>query len=118
MNALQNCKNKSENPQSKTDAIDGIIFLIEDGIKAWELAGQTLTAIRAKEPQAYRIIMERRPWMTPQMLHTLERIGKKEVYPYVLLEPSHHAQWLLGYSYAEQERACTKGVEVLLYYKG
>jgi hypothetical protein len=99
------------------NAFEGVIVLIEDGVKSWQIAGQMITIMRQKDPQCYAKIIALRPWLTASMLETMERIGDRRVYPYVLLEPARAGRWLLGYSYETQVDACTNGVDVLMYYK-
>lgn len=93
------------------------ITLIEEGAENWITAGKAISDLLKQDKDAYKTLMALRPWITPALLHTLERIGRGEVYPYAMLERNAVAKWLLSYSYKEQKRACVEGVDVVLYVK-
>lgn len=107
----------SLSPEKEKICAEAIVEQIEAGAKAWVTAGRAISEMRRRDPGCYAKLLALRPWLTPKILETMERIGSRQLYPYVMLESSFCASRLLNYTYEAQVDACTKGVEVLLYYK-
>ena len=72
--------------------VETIVYEIESGAMNWINAGKMISKLRDADKEAYTKLISMRPWITPALLHTLERIGCGEVYPYAMLERSEVAK--------------------------
>lgn len=76
--------------------------LINDGIEAWVKAGELLVDITRDDPAAFGKIVSANPHLTHDILLSFERIGRKEIYPYLLVDGSPGAKLLCALPYDRQ----------------
>lgn len=100
--------------QTPPASIKELLDLIQAGIESWIKAGQLLSAMRSQNPNCYRDVMAADPRLTVDTLVTLEGIGSKRIYPYLLLSNSHGAKRLLEAPYEQQVKYWTGPVEVFV----
>lgn len=93
-----------ELPELGDPEIHRFIELVNQGIEAWAKAGAILVQMVDRNPNAYKLIMAKSPHISVDLLLAFERIGRRKVYPYLLMERSAGAQRLLNFPYAEQEK--------------
>lgn len=93
--------------------LENFITLIREGITCWVDAGVLLIEMCRINEYAYDEIINREPMLTVDMLKTIERIGRKEIYPHVILDRSMAAKHLLRYKYDDQVKLCTEPVYVV-----
>lgn len=99
--------------QSAAPTIDKFLLLVQRGIDAWREAGAMLAAMVDSNPNTYRDIMSKNPAVSVDMLLAFEKIGRKKIYPQLLLDNSPGAKRLLALPYELQEKYCTSRVPVL-----
>jgi hypothetical protein len=88
--------------------------LISQGVEAWIKAGKLLVQMVDANPNAYSIIMRDNPHLTPDILITFERIGRREVYPFLLLQKNPATAKLLSYDITKQEEFYKNPVELVV----
>lgn len=76
--------------------------LVNKGIDAWTEAGRLLCDIVRDNPEAYINILSDNPHLSRDVLESFERIGRKEIHPYLLVDGSPGARRLAGLPYASQ----------------
>jgi hypothetical protein len=84
--------------------IDRFCGLVTTGIESWTEAGVLLCQIKADNANAYELILERNSWLTRDVLETFERIGAKQIYPYLLVDGSPGAVRLAAFPFDEQAK--------------
>jgi hypothetical protein len=99
---------------AKHDAIDGILLLIREGIQNWQTAGAVLVELRKRTPGIYAEIIRREPLLSVDMLETIERIGRKEIAPQLLISTSMPLKRLIAYPYDDQLRLCSQPIYVVV----
>jgi hypothetical protein len=107
----------SQKPETKVDLevqISQVVDLIHKGIESWQEAGLVLMELRQRKPGIFADIIKREPMLTVDMLTTIERIGRREIYPRLLLDSSIAAKKIRRYPYAEQERLCREPIDVVV----
>ena len=88
--------------------------LVNQGIEAWVEAGRLLTEITADDPEAYTVILSENPHLTRDILLAFERIGRKEIYPYLIIDGSPGARMLAALPYESQVKLYTGKVRVVV----
>ena len=78
--------------------------LVRAGLESWIRAGRLLCQIKADDPGAIAAILEANPELTPEILASFERIGRREVHPALVLDGSPGAKRLAALPYDEQAR--------------
>lgn len=102
-------------PASSTpELITRFCDLINQGIGLWVEAGQVLCQITASDPNAYAVILGRNPHLTRDVLDTFERIGRREIFPFLIVDPSPACRRLITLPYDEQVRLYGGRVHVVL----
>lgn len=91
---------------------------VNKGIDAWIEAGRLLNELVEEDPSVRQKIFARNPWMTKYVLGGFERIGRREIYPRLLLDSSPGARRLIRLPYDEQERLYCTVVEVAVINEG
>lgn len=86
------------------DRVERFSRLVTEGIEAWVGAGEILNEMLAEDPLVKFKIVEKIPWMTTDILDGFERMGRREIFPQLLLDQSEGARRLIRLPYAEQER--------------
>lgn len=88
---------------------------LAEGVEAWYKAGKLLVDMVERNPNAYSIIARNNPHLTIDLLLALEKIGRKEIFPYVLLDKSAGSSKLLELPYDLQVKYYKEPVEVVLF---
>src|SRR5579862_1583816 len=86
---------------------------IQEGVESWVKAGKMLVQMVDANPNAYTIIQQECPHLSPNVLLAFEKIGRLEVCPWLLLDNSDGAKRLLQLPYKLQNEFYKKKVEVL-----
>jgi hypothetical protein len=103
------------NTQTK---IDTFAKLVKDGLNKWTKAGELLVSIIDDDPNCFKKIVKRHPFITNDLLSAFERIGRKQLHPMLLLSNSVASRRIASFPYAEQNRIMTDGVHVLRRHGG
>lgn len=98
--------------------IEEFARLVVDGINAWTSAGKILNELIKEDETVRDRIMDKIPWMTPQVLDGFERIGREEIFPHLLLDRSPGAHALIALPYEEQKRLHAASMAIAVYKKG
>lgn len=96
-------------------SVKSFLALVEEGIKAWEHAGDMLVVLVSfNGMQIFQTIIRECPWMTQNLLDQFYAIGKRRLYPKVLVacRNSGVARRLSLLPYQTQKEICEKGVAV------
>lgn len=88
--------------------------LVSAGIDAWVKAGEVLVEMVDGNPNAYSIILRECPHLSVDMLLAFEKIGRREIYPYLLLENCPGARMLAKLPFVLQNKYYKEPVEVLV----
>lgn len=95
-------------------SVENFVILVKDGINAWSQAGEILVKLVEENPNVYTEIIRKTPTITFEMLLAFERMGRKQIYPPLLMDSSPGAKRLLELPYDVQERCCKDPVEVVI----
>lgn len=108
---------KNERPKLSVEnevSIETFVILVKSGIELWTRAGAILVALVEKNPNIYSEVIQKNPDITFEMLLVFEKIGRKQIYPALLMDNSPAAKRAMELPYEEQERLCKEQIEVLL----
>lgn len=86
---------------------------LAEGVEAWVKAGQLLVKMVERNPNAYGIIVANNPHLSIDLLLAFEKIGRNEIFPYVLLDKSPGSRQLLALPYDIQVKHYKEPVEVV-----
>lgn len=95
-----------------TNQVDMFANLVRAGVEAWTEAGRILVEAIDADPDFSRKVRKAHPEISPDMLILFERIGRRQVYPAIVLDNSVGAQALLALPYDDQERLYRGNIEV------
>lgn len=114
MNSEQKA-NKTVAVTVPTDADGAGLFvsLISQGVEAWMKAGAVLVQMVDKNRNAFEMIMYDYPQISIDVLVAFERIGRKQLYPYLLLDNSPGSRRLLNLPYGLQAQYYKASVDVI-----
>lgn len=101
------------NTLQKTASIPQFVELVNSGIELWSQAGGMLVHLVADNPNIYSEIISKHPHITFEMLLAFERMGRRQLYPALLMDSSPAAKRLLQLPYEAQEKFCKEPVEVV-----
>ena len=96
------------------DRIGEFCLLINAGVEAWVKAGMLLCEMKAKEPGIFNVILAEHPYLSNDILLTFERIGKREIYPYLLVDGSPGSRMLSALPYDTQVQLYHEDVAVVV----
>jgi hypothetical protein len=96
-----------------TSRIEQFCNLINKGIEAWVEAGKVLIKIVEEDSAAFDKISAAHPHLTFDILSSFERIGRGEIYPYLLVDGSPGARKLAALPYNEQVEVYNGDVAVV-----
>ena len=96
------------------DRISEFCSLINAGVEAWVKAGALLYEMKAKEPGIFNVILAEHPYLSNDILATFERIGKREIYPYLLVDGSPGSRMLTALPYDTQVQLYHEDVPVVV----
>ena len=88
--------------------------LVAAGIVAWTKAGQLLCRLTEENPGAHAEIIADNPHLTPEVLVAFERIGRRELHPYLAMDSSPASRALAALPYDEQARLYREKVCVVV----
>lgn len=97
----------------ETVSIETFVVLVKSGIELWSRAGEMLVALVETNPNVYSEIISRNSFITFDMLLAFERMGRKQIYPPLLMDNSHGAKRLLELPYEMQERYAKEPIEIV-----
>jgi hypothetical protein len=87
--------------------------LINKGVEAWVAAGKLLVKMVKSDGHVFDKITAAHPNLTFDILSTFERIGRDEIYPYLLVDGSPGARKLAGLPYDSQVEIYNGTVDVV-----
>jgi hypothetical protein len=106
---------RAPNSKSVKERIGQFCDLVRQGIEAWEKAGALLVALLEEDPNVFeKIIANSVDGLKHEHLLTFERIGRKQLYPRLLLDESYPAKRVLdlGLSFDQQVALCDRPIKV------
>jgi hypothetical protein len=68
--------------------IDAFVEQVNKGIGAWRQAGHILVELSKRQPDIFRLIMAKHPAINESTLQTFARIGRKEIWPPLIIDAS------------------------------
>jgi len=98
--------------------IDSFVEQVNKGIDAWRQAGHILVELSKRQPDIFRLIMAKHPAINESTLQTFARIGRKEIWPPLLVDSSIGARRLLECDYDTQKEYAEKPVKVVIAWNG
>lgn len=96
------------------DQVSMFCDLMNRGVELWVAAGELLVKMVDQNPNAYSIIQREFPHVSIDTLLAFERIGRKEIFPYLLLDGSPGARKLVALPYDVQNKYYKQPVKVLV----
>lgn len=108
----------TEQTTINTVNVDSFATLVKCGINSWVAAGQMLVMLVDSNPNVYHEIAKRHPFMTLDMLIGFEKIGRKQIYPYLLFDKRPACKYLIPMPYEDQERIYNGIIEVVSEIEG
>jgi hypothetical protein len=93
---------KIETPVKIADPVDEFLRAIKAGIDCWREAGEILCRLVENDPGVFGAISRRVPWLTYDILLAFQRIGQKQLCPYLLLDGSAASKRLAFLPYEKQ----------------
>lgn len=106
--------------QKSQNEIDQFLGLVRQGEEAWEQAGLLLIALHDADEHIYEKIIAQSDGLKFEHLLTFERIGRKELYPRLLLDEGHAAKRVssCGLSFDKQKELCENPIPVATLMNG
>lgn len=100
-------------PTLQIDArIERFSELVAKGVELWIEAGDLLCQLFHEDNNVFGSLQREHPWMTTDVLNWFLRIGRREVYPYLLLDQSPGARELIRLDYDTQRRVFDSDIDV------
>lgn len=88
--------------------------LVNAGIAAWKRAGELLVSMVEKDPLTFKKIRRQCPTISSDILLAFERVGRRLIFPKLLLDSSPGSKRLLSMPYEMQERFSSEKVQILV----
>jgi len=98
----------------QTTSVETFVTLVQCGMEMWMRAGEMLVKLVSENPNIYSEIIVRNPSITFEMLLAFEKMGRKQIYPPLLMDTSFGAKKLLDLPYDVQERFSKEPIELFL----
>jgi hypothetical protein len=98
--------------------IDAFAEQVRKGIGCWREAGHILVELSKRQPDIFRLIQARHPEISESTLQTFARIGRKEIWPPLLVDSSMGARKLLECNYDVQKEYAEKPIKVAIAWNG
>jgi hypothetical protein len=92
--------------------------LVKAGIESWKRAGKILCKLVDDDATVLGKILADHPYLTRETLESFERIGRKLLYPYLVVDSSPGARRLVGLPYGDQVRLYEGRIAVVTITKG
>ena len=99
---------------STTERAGKFAGLVNAGVNSWTQAGRLLVEMVDQDPDTFKKITTLHPAISHEMLAIFERIGRNQVYPYLLLDTSPGCRKLLELPYESQVEIFKHGVDVVV----
>ena len=96
------------------DRIGEFCALINAGVEAWVKAGALLCEMKSQEPVIFNVILAAHPYLSNDILISFERIGRREIYPYLLVDGSPGSRMLSALPYDAQVQLYHEDVPVVV----
>ena len=93
--------------------IEKFSILVNTGIQFWIEAGKLLVAMIDDNPETKSLILESNPTLSMDSLVAFEKIGRRQVTPYMLLETCVASKRLITMPIEVQEQCLKEPVEVV-----
>lgn len=93
--------------------IESFNAYIAEGVEAWYKAGRLLVGMVERNPNTYSIIIKENPHLSIDLLLAFEKIGRNEIFPYVLLDKSPGSRKLLSLPFELQKKYYREPVSVV-----
>lgn len=108
-------KRSPESSPQEGDSIFAFLDYVQTGILLWVKAGQILVRLVEKDKGVFDKITAECPWMTTSLLWNFYRMGRRQLYPHVLILPSNASlsRRIASLPYEMQQKVCENGLEVL-----
>jgi len=100
--------------QNPEELISGFRSLIMEGIDAWVKAGEILVDLLDNHGVTYDQITSKCDGITTDILARFEQIGRKQIYPQLLVNTSSGSRKLAAMPYSQQVRYSKEPVSVLV----
>lgn len=97
--------------------IEQFASFVNDGINSWIKAGQLLVEMLDKDPHIFKIIRNKYPGISQEILLTFEGIGRKTIYPYLLIDQCPATRRLLTFDYDKQVSIYGTKIDVVTHIK-
>lgn len=97
------------------DPVDDFLRAIKAGIDCWREAGEILCKLLEDDPQVFGTISRRVPWLSTDILMAFQRIGQRQLCPYLLLDGSAASKRLAYMPYDTQVEIYNKKSVQLAY---
>jgi len=91
---------------------------INEGINSWVKAGQILVELVEDSKETYQEIMDIMPELSYDVLSRFEQIGRKQLYPKLLLSGSTGLRKLATLPYSEQVKYYEEPIDVVVEVNG
>lgn len=98
--------------------VSQFMSLVNEGVAAWIKAGKLLVQMVERNPNTYAIIRKANPQLSIEILLSFEKMGRNQIYPYLLLEDSPGSAALASLPYDLQVEHYKTGVPVFCGWKG
>jgi hypothetical protein len=98
--------------------INKFASLIQQGIDAWNKAGEILVQMIDEDPEVVEAIANAHPHITKEILARFEKIGRKQVIPDLFLSEAPGIRKLRSLPYSVQKHYADHPVEVLVVNNG
>ena len=98
---------------STTELAGKFAALVNAGVNSWTQAGKLLVEMVDQDPDAFKKIITLYPAISHELLAIFERIGRNQVYPYLLMDNSPGCRKLLELPYESQVEIYKHGVDIV-----
>lgn len=92
--------------------VQQFMAFVTEGVLAWTKAGRLLVQMVERNPNTFALIRKDNPQLSIDVLLAFEKIGRNEIYPYLLLEDSPGSKRLLALPYELQTKYYKTKVKV------
>jgi hypothetical protein len=98
----------------KNDTIERFMELFQKGYEAWVEAGKLVSEQLETDPDFAEKVHDAHPEISCDIIYAFDRLGRKELYPKLLISDSPGAKRLRRLPYSSQEKYCKEPVPLLI----
>ena len=98
--------------------IEEFSTLITRGLEAWQRAGEVLCRLYDKDPTVLDQIVRDKPYLTSEILDRFLRVGRRQIFPELLVDGSPGAQRLMALPYDVQVQLHSTEIPVVVFSGG